>query len=455
MHWLLKQKNFIPIRLSPASIMIWGFVAIILLGTVLLKLPIAVRHGVHVSLLAALFTAVSATCVTGLTVVDTLTTWSIFGRIVIMCLVQIGGLGFMSVTTIFFFVINSKIGLSQRLLIMQSLSLKDIQGVVQLIRHILFGTFIFQSIGTLFLWVCFYHDYGIWKGLGMGVFHSIAAFSNAGFDIISPSETFPSFSIYSGNLMMMLTLVFLVIMGGLGFFVWEDIWRNRKFQKLHLHSKMVLTVSCILLLGGGFCFFWGEQNNPDTIGNLPFLQQVTMSLFQSAMTRSSGLSMINQAFFSKASQMLSMLLMFIGGSAGSTGGGIKNVTAAIIFLSALRSLRGKKTLSVFGNTIPDQQIISALSIFIFALTACFIASILIFYFQPKLPFWEVIFEVISATATCGLSLGITPCLSPESMIVIIFLMFLGRVGIITFGMAAFFRRHQREKTKYPDTWVMM
>ena len=440
---------------NPAEIMILGFIVIILLGAILLKLPISTLNGVSVSFDSALFTSVSAICVTGLSVVDTATTWSLFGRIVILFLIQIGGLGFMSVTTIFFFVMNKKLGLSQRLLIMQSLSLKDVQGVVQLIRHILIGTLLFQGIGALFLWSRFYIEFGLWKGLGIAVFHSVSAFCNAGFDLMGNIETFSSMTLYLGDVVVKITLIFLVVIGSLGFFVWEDIYRNRSFKKLHLHSKLVLTVSVILLLSGWIFFYLIEKSNPLTIGNLPFSKAILTSLFQSAMPRSAGFSMVNQSLLTKGSILVTMFLMFIGGSAGSTGGGIKNVTAAILFLSAIRSLRGKKTLSVFGRSIPDQQIVSAISILILALTVCFIGSILISLIQPELPLLGVVFEVVSAVTTCGLSLGITPFLQPSSMIILMLFMFFGRVGIMTIGMAAFLRRNQPEKTKYPDTWVMM
>ena len=440
---------------NPAEILIAGFLSIILLGGILLKLPISTHNDVSVSFFSALFTSVSALCVTGLTVVDTATTWSLFGRIVILCLIQIGGLGFMSVTTIFFFVMNTKIGLSQRLLIMQSLSLKDVQGVVQLIRHILIGTLFFQSIGALVLWSRFYPQFGLWKGLGMGIFHSVSAFCNAGFDLMGNIETFSSMTSFLGDVVIKITLIVLVILGSLGFFVWEDIYRNRRFKKLHLHSKLVITVTAILLVSGWIFFFFAEKSNPTTIGNLSFHQALITSLFQSAMPRSAGFSMVNQAFLTKGSILVTMLLMFIGGSAGSTGGGIKNVTAAILFLSAIRSLRGRKTLSVFGRTIPDQQIVSAISILVLALSVCFVGSLSISLIQPELPLLGIIFEVISAVGTCGLSLGITPYLQPASMAILMLFMFFGRVGIMTIGMAAFLRRNKSEKTKYPDTWVMM
>ena len=433
----------------------WGFLAVIAIGTLLLCLPLSSRDGAPVPFLTALFTSTSATCITGLTIADTALTWSVFGQAVILCLIQIGGLGFMSLTTIFFFIMNKKINLSQRLLIMQSMNLKDMQGIVLLVRHVLIGTFIFEGVGAVVLWIRFLPEYGLWKGLGMGVFHSVSAFCNAGFDLMGDKGAFSSLTAYAGDRVITTTIMLLVFVGGIGFFVWEDIWRNRRFRKLHLHSKMVLAISLFLILFGWVFFYAAERANPATIGDMSFPDAAFASLFQSVMPRSGGFSIVNQESFTGASKMAAVILMFIGGSAGSAAGGIKNVTAGILFLSAIRSLRGKTRLSVFGRTIPSPQIISALSILIIALTACFAGSAAIAFIQPELPVSGIVFEMVSAVATCGLSHGITSSLAPASMAIVILFMFFGRIGIMTVGMAAFLKRNAVEKTKHPDTWVMM
>lgn len=440
---------------NPAKIIVIGFLALIFAGAVLLKLPISSCGGTPVSFITALFTSVSATCVTGLTVADTVLTWSVFGRVVILCLFQIGGLGFMTVTTIFFFVMNRKIQLSQRLLMAQSLSLHDRNGVVGLIRHVLIGTFIFEGLGAVVLWIRFLPEYGFWKGLGIGIFHSVSAFCNAGFDLMGNKNSFSSLTSYSDDAAVQITIVLLSFIGGLGFFVWEDIWRNRSFTKLHLHSKIVLASSFWLVVSGWIFFYFAERANPGTIGNMPFPNAVIASLFQAVMPRSNGFSVTDQASLTGVSSMVTMVMMLIGGSAGSTGGGIKNVTASILFLSALQSLRGTKRLSVFGRTIPEPQIICALSIFIIMLTIIMGGSAAIAFIQPELPFSAVLFEMTSAAATCGLSQGITPSLTIAPLIVVMLSMFFGRVGIMTIGMAAFFKRNKTEKIKHPETWVMM
>ena len=447
---MVSRKKF-----NPARSLVLGFLTIILIGTILLKLPIATNSRESVPLTVSLFTTTSATCVTGLVVVNTAATWSLFGKIVILFMIQIGGLGFMSVTTVFFFLINRKIDLSQRLLMAQSLNLHDKHGVVGLVRHALTGTFIFEGLGAVILWIRFYPVYGVWKGLGMGVFHSISAFCNAGFNLIGDIGHYSSFSDHSEDAVILFTIMFLVVIGGLGFFVWEDILTNRHFKKLHLHSKLVIMITIILIVSGWLIFFFLERTNPATMADMSLPESALASLFQSIMPRSGGFSVVNQANLRGESKMVSMILMLIGGSAGSAAGGIKNVTAGIVFLSALRSIRGKKRLAVFRRTIPEQQVVSALSIVVFALMACFIGSVAITLIQPELPYTGVVFEMVSAVATCGLSQGISPDLVPATRIIITVFMFIGRMGIMTVGMAAFLKHEHVESVKHPDTWIMM
>ena len=443
-------------RLNPAKVMLLGYFMVILVGTALLVLPISRQNGVDVNFLTALFTSTSATSVTGLVVVDTSQTWSIFGRIVILCLIQIGALGFMTFTSIFFFIMNRKIGLSQRLLIMQSLNLHDMKGVIRLIRHVLLGTFVFQGIGTILLWIRFIPRYGAWRGFGLGVFHSVAAFANAGFDLFGYNYAFYGLSDHAGDEVVITIVMILAIIGGLGFFVWEDILQSRfRFKRLHLHSKLVLSISfCLIFIGWGL-FFVIERNNPYTIGDMSLPSALHISLFQVIMPRSAGFSVISQGQLLGATRMVVMLLMLIGGSAGSTAGGIKNVTAGILFLSAINYFRGRSRLTVFGRTIPTAQIKSALALSMLVLCFALIGSVIISVIQPYLPFSAVLFETISAIATCGLSYGITSSLASASQIVLILFMFCGRVGIMTLGMVAFFGQNNDEKIKHPETWVMM
>ena len=394
-------------KLNPARTMILGFLIIIIVGALILSLPVSSRNNTQVPFIAALFTSISAVCVTGLTAVDTAQTWSIFGQTVILCLFQIGALGFMSIATIFYIVMHRKINLSQRLLIMQSMNLNDMRGVVRLIRHVIFGTLIFEGIGAAVLWTRFASEFGIRKGLSMGIFHSVSAFCNAGFDLMGDKGAFSSLTAYSGDAVIIITIIMLVFIGGLGFFVWEDIWRNRRFKKLHLHSKLVLTISFVLIVLGWIFFYVTERANTATIGDMSFPKAALASLFQSVMPRSGGFSAVNQESLTGISKIGLMTLMLIGGSAGSAAGGIKNVTVGILFLSAISSLMGRNRLSVFGRTIPEPQIISMLSIMIIALTACFTGTAVIAIIQPELPVSDILFEMVSAIATCGLSAGVT------------------------------------------------
>ena len=426
-----------------------------MLGTLLLSMPISTNPGVSLSFIQVLFTAVSATSVTGLTVVDTALTWTPFGRAVILILIQIGGLGYMSVVTVFFFIMHQKIGLSQRLLLVQSLNLNDLRGVVQLVKHVLVGTLIFQSIGTLILWVRFMPDYGAWPALGLAVFHAVSAFCNAGFTILGGIEAYSSLAAYKDDAVLILTITALVFIGGIGFFVWEDLWRNKGPRNLQPYSKLVLSISAVLVLGGAVFFYLAERHNPYTLGEMSVPQAALTSFFLSAIPRSGGFSVMDQAHFRGVSTMFTMCLMMIGGSAGSAAGGIKNATVGILVLSAFASLRGRKRLSVFSRTIPSEQVIKAMSIALLAISIAVSSAVVISFIQPELPFTQVLFETTSAIGTSGLSKGITPYLSPASSLVIILAMFFGRVGIITLGMAAFIDRSTHEKIKYPDAWVMM
>jgi trk system potassium uptake protein TrkH len=447
----LKHKQF-----NPAKLMLFGYLFVILAGTTLLMLPISHQMGTDVRLVTALFTATSATSVTGLVVVDTAQTWSLFGRIVILCLIQIGALGFMSFITIFFFIMNKKIGLSQRLLIIQSLNLNDMRGVVKLIRHVLMGTLIFQGTGTVLLCIRFIPRHGLLHGFGMGAFHSVAAFANAGFDLFGYNIPLHGLTDHAQDGLVVTVVMVLAFIGGLGFFVWEDIWQNRfRLKQLHIHSKLVLHISFWLILLGWIFFFAAERNNPHTIGDMSLPNALHISLFQVIMPRSAGFSVIGQGELVGATKMVVMILMLIGGSPGSMAGGIKNVTVGILFLSAVNYFKGRNTVVVFGRTIPTSQVKSALTISITVLCAVVFGSLTIALIQPEIPFAAILFETISAITTCGLSYGITGTLAPVSQVILILFMFCGRVGIMTLGMVAFLERNKNERIKHPETWIMM
>ena len=443
-------------KLNPARIILLGFLAVIFTGALLLMTPAASRGGAPADFLTALFTSTSAACVTGLVVTDTALAWSGFGQAVILLIIQIGGLGIMSISVIFYFVMRKKIGLSHRILLVKSLDLRDMQGVVRLMRHVLLGTLIFESAGAAVLWARFARTFGLWKALWLGVFHSVSAFCNAGFDLMGGvGAPFSSLAACSDDPVIIIVILLLVMIGGLGFFVWEDVWRNKGLRKLRVHSKIVLAATFWLLIIGWITLFFTERSNPGTIGGMPFGKAALASLFQAVMPRSGGFSIVDQSALTGASRMIVVMLMIIGGSSGSTSGGIKNATFCILFLSAIRSLRGKNRLVIFGRTIPPRQIITAATILTMFMTACISGTLLISLLQPEIPFSGVLFDTVSAIAICGLAHGVPQILTAFPRIILILLMFFGRVGIMTFGMAAFLNRNAEDKMKNPDSWILI
>ena len=439
-------------RFNPAKILFLGYFFVVVIGAGLLMLPISQTGVYDIGLIDALFTATSAVSVTGLTTVTVSYAWSFFGWLIILCMVQVGALGFMSLTVVFFFLAHKKISLSHRLLISRAIDLHDVQGVVKLTLHVLVGTFFFQLLGALLLWFRFAPIYGLWEGLGMGAFHSITAFANAGFNLFGSY----GLQVYREDVFITATIMTLTIIGGLGFFVWEDLWQSRfKFKKLHLHSKLVLSITLFLIIFGTTLFFIAERNNPYSLYDTSLPQALHISLFQSISPRSSGFTLVEQSHLMGLTQMLIMTLMLIGASAGSTGGGIRNVTVGILLIASFNFFRGRSRVSAFGRTVPAAQVHMAVTISFTVLFAAFFGTALISLMHGDIPFTAVLFEVISAIGTVGLSHGITAHLSPAAQLLLIVFMFFGRLGIIALGMMAFSNRNVVEKTKYPDSWIMM
>ncbi len=447
---VLTRKTFSPIRFLPL-----GFLAIILIGCGLLLLPVATRAPGSAPFSTALFTATSATCVTGLILHDTASYWSLFGQIVILLLIQIGGLGFMSTATIFSFLLRRKISLQERLVMVQSLNLNDINGVVRMVRHILTGTLIMEGVGALLLSLRFIPDYGFWGGLYRGVFHSVSAFCNAGFDVLGTHGKQSSLMPYAGDFVVNFTIMTLIIVGGIGFYVWEDIINMAKRKRLHTHTKMVLLTTAVLIVSGGLFFMISEWNNPGTLGVLPPVQRPLAGLFQSVTTRTAGFASIDQMAMTQRSKGMSILLMFIGGSPGSTAGGIKTSTLAVLILAAGTVIRGKSQTTFMGRGIGRHQVISALTVSMMSLCAVLAVLGLLSFIQPSLTLGSLLFEVVSAIGTVGLSLGITPALLVPSRILIALLMYFGRVGLLTLGIALLIGKKAKARVTYPDGQVMI
>ncbi|KNZ40985.1 TrkH family potassium uptake protein [Acetobacterium bakii] len=450
-----KNNRFLTQR-SPAEILIFGFALVIFFGAILLTLPIATQTGEGSSFINALFTATSAVCVTGLVVVDTGTYWSVFGKFVIIFLIQIGGLGFMSLTTMFFVLAGKRITIKNRLLISSSINTDSISGIVKFIKYIFFSSIIIESIGALLLAIVFIPEYGLLQGTAFSLFHAISAFCNAGFDLFG---NFSSLTQYVDNFIVNFVVCSLIIIGGLGFAVTSDLIYVRKFEKMSMHSKIVLSITAVLLVVGFIFFFIFEFNNPKTMGNLPIHVKFMASFFQSVTPRTAGYNTVDIAGLTLPSLFLTMLLMFIGGSPGSTAGGIKTTTLGLIVLTVASVLNGKKDIVIFKRSILGPAIRRAISVVVIGSTIVIFMIFVLLCTEPNVPFQNIVFEVFSAFGTVGLSTGLTPHLSIGGKIALSITMFVGRLGPLTIAYAiARSEKHSRENIgnfKLPEGNVMI
>lgn len=422
------------INMKPTQTIVIGFAAIILIGSLLLSLPVASRNGDSIGFINALFTATSAVCVTGLLVVDTYTHWNLFGQIVILLLVQVGGLGFMTMATLFSFLLRRKISLKERLIIVNLLNQYSLQGVIRLVKRVLIGTLIFEGIGALVLSIRFARDFGIVNGIYKGIFHSVSAFCNSGFDIMGQDGQFKSLTAYTGDVTVNLVVISLVIIGGLGFAVWDDVYKAKSFKKLHLHSKLVLFISGVLLLFGFVSFFIIEFNNGATIGSMNIKDKILVSFFQSVTTRTAGFNTINFTDMRNASVFITMLLMFIGGSPGSTAGGIKTTTMGILLFTVFSVIKGRKDTEIFRRRISYTDVTRSFTITLIGAVIVSSATIALTTFE-NLPLAEALFESVAAFSTAGIFMGITPGLGLVGKITLMVTMFIGRVGVLTMALA--------------------
>jgi trk system potassium uptake protein TrkH len=454
---IVKKKKILNhlLNIHPTQAIVLGFATIILIGAVLLNLPIASKDGQSIGFLNALFTATSAVCVTGLVVVDTYTHWTVFGQIIILTLIQIGGLGFMTMATLLSFVLRRRITLKERLLIVESLNQYNIQGVVKLIQRILIGTLIFEGAGAIILSLRFIPDFGVVNGTYKGIFHAISAFCNAGFDLMGEYQQFSSLTMYVDDLIVNLVVMSLIVIGGLGFAVWDDVYRAKNFRGLQLHTKLVLSITGALLVFGFIFFFLMEFNNPATLKPLNIKGKVLASMFQSVTIRTAGFNTINQPDMTNASVFVTMFLMFIGGSPGSTAGGIKTATVGVLIFTVLAVIKGKEDIELFERRINHSIALRALAITAISVVLVVTVTVILSIFKDA-TLVEVLFEAISAFGTVGLSLGITPSLSDISKLALIITMFLGRVGVLTMALALASRTHKaHSKYRYLEDKVMV
>lgn len=443
-----------PKKLSATQIVALVFIAIILLGTALLALPAASRSGVSCGFRPALFTATSATCVTGLVLYDTFTQWSGFGQTVIICLIQIGGLGFMSVATLVVFMLRRKVGLKQRMVMAQALSLNDMDGVVKLQKWVIVGSLSIEAIGALILTIRFLPEYGFAAALKWGVFHAISAFCNAGFDILGCITPGASLVEFNSDPVVLLTISGLIIIGGLGFLVWEEVVTVRRFKKLSVYARLVLVTTTVLLIAGTVMIAVVEWNNPATIGDMSIGDKLLNCFFQSVTTRTAGFAAVDQAVLTDAGKGVSMALMLIGGSSGSTAGGVKTVTMVVLLLFIWSRARGRSSVCVFRRTIPAHQVMDAMTIASLLIGLAVFGGIFISATSP-VSFTDGLFESVSALATVGVTAGVTTKLSVAAQILMIIYMYFGRVGILTISLGFLMGNEARERFHYAQTNLLI
>jgi len=434
--------------LTPNQILVLGFLVIIISGTYLLHHPISSAEGKTLSLIDALFTATSATCVTGLIVVNTGKDFSLFGQWVILILFQIGGLGIMTFSTMFAFLLGRKITLRQRLVIQESLNQFSIGGLVRLAKYILLFTFFLEGIGTILLYLYWKDISSNHPNLFLSFFHAVSAFCNAGFSLFSDS-----LEKYNSHLGINLIFILLIILGGLGFLVLVELIEFPKRKKLSLHSKVVLIMTLILLIIGTLGLFFLEYNNEKTISHLSLSNKILSTVFQSTTARTAGFNTITVGSFTDASLLLIVILMFIGASPTSTGGGIKTTTFCISFLWMYYALKGRKHLYIYQRQISEAIVNKAWVILMLALCWIMLITLLLSYVE-KFDFIKILFEVVSAFGTVGLSTGITSHLTSMGKILIILTMFVGRLGPVTIALSLITDR-KTESIQYPKEQVMV
>lgn len=439
-------------RLSAVQILALGFAAVILTGALLLMLPISSSKGVVTPFLDCLFTATSAVCVTGLVVVDTGTYWSVFGQIVIICLIQVGGLGFMTFATFFAVLLGKRISLRERLIMQEAYNSFNIQGMVKLMLYVVGIAFSIEAIGAVLLSTQFIPEYGLARGIYFGVFHSVSAFCNAGFDLIGD---FRSITPYAENSVIVLTIGSLIVIGGIGFAVIAEIISVKNLRRLSLHSKVVLTATAMLLIVGAVLFFIFEYKNPNTMGPMSFKGKILSSIFASITPRTAGYNSISTTDMTIAGKFLTVILMFIGASPGSTGGGIKTSTAFLLFMTVIAVIHGREDTEMYKKRIHKSLVYRAMAITIISFVLV-TAVTMILSITQKGSFIQFLYEATSAFGTVGLTLGLTPSLTPIGKIAILLTMYAGRVGPLTL-MLAFSRREGAAGSaiKYPEDKILV
>ncbi len=446
------KKKKIAAKKSTTRQIAFGFAMIILAGTLLLSLPIANRSG-HGDPLSALFTATSATCVTGLVVADTYQNWTIFGQLVILCMIQVGGLGFMTIGAYISVLLKKRIGLKERERLQESVNTLEIAGVVRLVKKIVQGALCIEGLGAVLLAFRFVPRFGAARGIYFAVFHAISAFCNGGFDLMGVDEAYSSLVAFEGDIVVNLVVVTLILVGGIGFIVWDDVARHKwHFRKYLLHSKIVLTTTLVLTAAGTVLFLVTEDQA--AFAGMGPLERFLGALFSSVTPRTAGFNSVDTAALSNSGKMLTMLMMFIGGSPGSTAGGVKTTSMIVLLFYAVAMVLNREDINLFGRRLTDEVVKKANAVVVINATLTIIATIVIMALQPLLNFEDVLFEVLSAIGTVGMTVGITRDLNIISQVIIIVLMYCGRLGSLSFALV-FAQRSASASVRQPQEKIIV
>ncbi|WP_078412329.1 TrkH family potassium uptake protein [Priestia abyssalis] len=445
-----KERHNKIIKLHPAHILLLGFLGLIFMGTCLLMIPFATRDRHHLSFIDALFEATSAVCVTGLAVVDTGTTFTLFGQIVLLALIQIGGWGFMTSGILMFIILGKKIGLKHRLLLQESINSFSLQGVIKLVLRIIMITLIVEAIGALVLTIRWSQEMGWGKAAYYGIFHSISAFNNAGFGL-EPDNL----SKWVGDPTVNIIITMLFMLGGIGFFVIAEVFEKRSIKKFSLHTKIVLLFTLLINVVSTLVIFALEFNNPATLGNLNMADKWWAAYFQGVVPRTAGFNTIDIAQLTLSSQVYMIAIMFIGASSGSTGGGIKVTTFALLLFALWSVLTNKEDVNIFKRRIPSPLVYRALSIALSGILFIFLIFFLLTITERGADMSKILFETVSAFATVGLSAGFTGELSPMGRILITIMMFIGRVGPLTMAFALAIHSNNKAKIRYAEEKILI
>ncbi len=446
------ERKINEIKKNPYLVFFFGFAVIILIGAILLNLPFASQNGESIGFINAVFTAASATCVTGLVVVNTAAYWTLFGKIVIMMLIQIGGLGVMTMTAMISFFIGKRISLKTRVFLMEERNVDELQGVVRLTKNILLYTFGVEFAGALLFSTVFIKDYGVIKGIGFSLFHAVSSFCNAGFDLVGDSMVN-----YVDNPIITFAVCGLIVTGGIGYFVFWDIYASKNFRMLTLHSKMVIIMTSVLLIGGAIIMYSLEHNNPGTMGRLDMSGKINASIFQAVNPRTAGYYSVPLENLRMATVAITVVLMFIGGSPASTAGGIKTTTFAVLAVSFYSLVKGKRDFEVFGRRILPETTIKAAAILLISLLLVLSVSIILAITEEAsgYDYLDILYETVSAFATVGLSRGLTPFLSNAGKIILSVVMFIGRVGPMTVAYAFLKQNKNIGNYTYPEGKIII